>query len=99
MKLSELLRDMPSDQELKEFAIQRGNVSGFGTKRMLNHEDLLLVQKKQAVKRNASIARELGIRPESVRFRLMWIRNVLKRNLGVQVDLPDLFPFEVDENV
>ena len=74
MKLSELLRDMPSDQELKEFAIQRGNVSGFGTKRMLNHEDLILVQKKQTVKRNATIARELGVRPESVRFRLMWIQ-------------------------
>lgn len=99
MKLSELLRDMPSDQELKEFAIQRGNVSGFGTKRMLNHEDLILVQKKQTVKRNATIARELGVRPESVRFRLMWIQKVLKGNLGVQVDLPDLFPFEVDENV
>ena len=48
MKLSELLRDMPSDQELKEFAIMRGNVPGFGTKRILNHEDLILVQKKQA---------------------------------------------------
>lgn len=97
MKLSELLRDMPSDQELKEFAIMRGNVPGFGTKRMLNHEDLILVQKKQTVKRNATIARELGVRPESVRFRLMWIQNVLKRKLGVQIDLPDLFPFEADE--
>lgn len=98
-KLSELLRDMPSDQELREFAILRGNVPGFGTKRMLNHEDLILVQKKQVVKRNATIARELGVRPESVRFRLMWIQNVLKRKLYVQIDLPDLFPFEAGENV
>lgn len=96
-KLSELLRDMPSDQELKEFAIQRGNVSGFGTKRILNHEDLILVQKKQAGLRNATIARELGVRPESVRFRLMWIQKVLKRYLGVRVDLPELFPFDADE--
>ena len=97
MKLSELLLDMPSDQELKEFAILRGNVSGFGTQRMLNHEDLILLQKKQAGMRNAGIARELGVRPESIRSRLMWIRNVLKR-MGVQIDLPDLFPFEAGEN-
>ena len=98
MKLSELLRAMPSDQELKEFAILRGNVSGFGTQRMLNHEDLILLQKKQAGMRNAGIARELGVGAASVRNRLMWIQNVLKRKLGVQIDLPDLFPFEVGEN-
>ena len=89
---------MPSDQELKEFAILRGNVSGFGTQRMLNHEDLILLQKKQAGMRNAGIARELGVGAASVRNRLMWIQNVLKRKLGVQIDLPDLFPFEVGEN-
>lgn len=98
MKLSELLRDMPSDQELREFAILRGNVSGFGTQRMLNHEDLILLQKKQAGMRNAGIARELGVGAASVRNRLMWIQNVLKRKLGVQIDLPDLFPFEAGEN-
>ncbi len=98
MKLSELLRDMPSDQELREFAILRGNVSGFGTQRMLNHEDLILLQKKQAGMRNAGIARELGVGAASVRNRLIWIQNVLKRKLGVQIDLPDLFPFEVGEN-
>lgn len=96
-KLSELLRDMPSDQELRKFSIMRGNVPGFGTKRMLNHEDLILIQKKQVAKQNASIARELGVRPESVRSRLMWIQNVLKRKLYVQIDLPELFPFEADE--
>ena len=64
---------------------------------MLNHEDLILLQKKQAGMQNAGIARELGVRPESIRSRLMWIRNVLKR-MGVQIDLPDLFPFEVGEN-
>lgn len=99
MKLSELLRDMPSDQELREFAIQRGNVSSFGRQRMLNREDLTLLQKKQAGMRNAGIARELGVGAASVRGRLMWIQNVLKRKLGVQIDLPDLFPFEVGENV
>lgn len=96
-KLSELLRDMPSDQELIELSIARGNTPGVKNQRALNNEDLSLLQKKAAGQRNADIARDLGVRPEAVRRQLAWIRKVLRQRLGIEIDMPDLFPFDADE--
>lgn len=97
-KVSELLRDMPSEQELWEFAVARGNVPGFGTQRPLKGKDLSLLQEKAAGRRGADIARELGVRNDIVRRRLMWIRNVLRCNLGVRIDRPELFPYEEERD-
>ena len=90
-KVSELLRDMPSEQELLEFAASRGNVPGFGDTRPINRSDLLLLQKKVAGRRNADIARELGVSGGAIHQRLTWIRRALKK-IGVQIDMPELFP-------
>lgn len=90
-KVSELLRDMPSEQELLEFAASRGNVPGFGDTRPINISDLLLLQKKAAGRRNADIARELGVSGGAIHQRLTWIRRALKK-IGVQIDMPELFP-------
>ena len=92
-KVSELLRDMPSEQELLEFAALRGNVPGFGNTRPINRSDLLLLQKKASGHRNADIARELGVSKGSIHQRLAWIRRVLK-SMEVQIDMPELFPYE-----
>lgn len=96
-KLSELLRDMPSDQELIELSMARGIVPGIKNQRALNNKDLLVLQKKAAGQRNVDIAKELGVRPESVRRQLTWLRKVLRQRLGIEIDMPDLFPFEADE--
>lgn len=90
-KVSELLRDMPSEQELLEFAASRGNVPVFGDTRPINRSDLLLLQKKVAGRRNADIARELGVSGGAIHQRLTWIRRALKK-IGVQIDMPELFP-------
>lgn len=90
-KVSELLRDMPSEQELLEFAASRGNAPGFGDTRPINRSDLLLLQKKVAGRRNADIARELGVSGGAIHQRLTWIRRALKK-IGVQIDMPELFP-------
>ena len=90
-KVSELLRDMPSEQELLEFAASRGNVPGFGDTRPINRSDLLLLQKKVAGRQNADIARELGVSGGAIHQRLTWIRRALKK-IGVQIDMPELFP-------
>ena len=90
-KVSELLRDMPSEQELLEFASSRGNVPGLGDIRPINRSDLLLLQKKAAGRQNADIARELGVSGASIHQRLAWIRRALKK-IGVQIDMPELFP-------
>ena len=96
-KLSELLRDMPSDQDLAELYIARGNIPGIKHRRKLNNEDLSLLQKKAAGQRNADIARELGVRPEAVRRQLKWIRTALSQRLCIEIDMPELFPFDADE--
>ena len=93
-KVSELLRDMPSEQKLLEFAASRGNIPGFGTRRPINSGDLSLLQKKAAGRRDADIAKELGVTKENIRRRLVWIRRVLRQNMGVQIDMPELFPYE-----
>lgn len=93
MKVSELLQDMPSEQELLEFAASRGNVPGFSNTRPINRGDLLLLQKKAAGRQNVDIARELGVSRGSIHQRLAWIHRVLK-SIGVQIDMPELFPYE-----
>lgn len=95
-RVSELLRDMPSDQELWAFSVMRGNVPSFGSRRPLNNNDLSILQKKAAGRRDADIARELGVRRDIVRRRLVWIRDVLRTKLGVRIDMPELFPHEAD---
>lgn len=95
-KVSELLRDMPSDQELREFAVARGNVPGFGAIRPLTSDDLSLLQEKAAGRSNADIARARDIRTSAVRQKLVWIRTVLRYKLGVRIDMPGLFPHEVE---
>ncbi len=72
-------------------------IPGINNQRTVTNKDLSLLQKKAAGLRNTDIARELGVRPELVRRRLTWIRRVLGQRLGIEIDMPELFPFEADE--
>ena len=72
-------------------------IPGINNQRTVTNKDLSLLQKKAAGLRNTDIARELGVRPEIGRRRLTWIRRVLGQRLGIEIDMPELFPFEADE--
>ena len=89
-KVSELLRDMPSDQELLELSIQRGHIVGLSGRRTLRNEDLSLLKKKLDGQTNAAIAREYGVSHNNIRQRLVWIRKTLVNDLGIQIDLEKL---------
>lgn len=97
-KVSELLRDMPSDQELLDFAITRGHIPGITERRTLSHSDLLLLQRKADGCRDADIAREQGVTQNNIHHRLVWIRCMLRQRLGIQIDMPELFSYEVDRD-
>lgn len=94
IKVSELLRDMSSDQELLKLSIARGHIIGITGRRILSHDDLTLLQRKAAGLRNTEIARERGFSDENVRRRLVWIHRTLRQKLGIQIDVPGLFPDE-----
>ncbi len=89
-KVSELLRDMPSDQELLKLSIQRGHIVGLSGRRTLRNEDLSLLKKKLDGQTNAAIAREYGVSHDYIRQRLAWIRKKLIYDLGIQIDLEKL---------
>ena len=93
-KVSELLRDMPSDRELLELSISRGYIVNFNGRRTITHDDLVLLKRKEAGQRDAAIARELDVGRENIRRRLVWIRTTLRQRLGIQIDMPELFPYE-----
>lgn len=89
-KVSELLRDMPSDQELLKLSIQRGHIVGLSGRRTLRNKDLSLLKKKLDGQTNAAIAREYGVSHNVIRQRLVWIRRTLIYDLGIQIDLEKL---------
>lgn len=89
-KVSELLRDMPSDQELLKLSIQRGYIVGLSGRRTLRSTDLSLLKKKLDGQTNAAIAREYGVSHNSIQQRLARIRRILY-GLGIQIDLQELF--------
>ena len=88
--VSELLRDMPSDQELLKLSIQRGHIVGLSGRRTLRNKDLSLLKKKLDGQTNAAIAREYGVSHNDIRQRLVWIRKTLIYDLGIQIDLEKL---------
>ena len=89
-KLSELLRDMPSDQELLKLSIERGHIVGLSGRRALRNEDLSLLKKKMDGQTNAAIAKEYCVSPNYIRQRLVWIHKTIIHDLGIQIDLEKL---------
>lgn len=89
-KVSELLRDMPSDQELLKLSIERGHIVGLSGRRALRNEDLSLLKKKMDGQTNAAIAKEYCVSPNYIRQRLVWIHKTIIHDLGIQIDLEKL---------
>ena len=90
-KLSELLRDMPSDEVLFQLDRERGNLNGDRKRHRVSNQDLYLLQQRQAGRTYRSIGEELGMSPKAVRHRILRIKVVLKWYLAVDLDVPALF--------
>ena len=97
-KVSELLQDMPSDQELLEIFRAHGHIAGITGRRTLSNDDLSLLQSKADGRRDIDIARERGVSRDNIRRRLVWIRYVLRQKMGIQIDRPELFPHEAAQS-
>lgn len=95
-RVSELLRDMPSNQELLKLSAERGHIAGMNGRRTLSHSDLVLLQRKADGCRDADIVREQGVTQNNIRRRLVWIRCMLRQRLEIQIDMPELFPKETE---
>ena len=90
-KLSELLRDMPSDEMLFRLDRERGNIAG-GKKRLrVCNLDLYILQQRLAGRTYQSIGEEFGKSRELIRRRIWKIKVGLVRYLGVELDVPGLF--------
>ena len=90
-KLSELLRDMPSDEMLFRLDRERGNIAG-GRKRLrVCNLDLYILQQRLAGRTYQSIGEEFGKSRELIRRRIWKIKVGLVRYLGVELDVPGLF--------
>lgn len=90
-KLSELLRDMPSDEVLFRLHRERGNMAEAGHRRCVNNQDLQLLQQRLAGRTYRSIGEDLGVTPNAVRRRIWRIKAGLRRYLAVDLDVPGLF--------
>ena len=90
-KLSELLRDMPSDEVLFQLDRERGNLTGGRKRHRVSNQDLYLLQQRLAGHTYRSIGEELGMSPKAVRHRILRIKVGLKWYLAVDLDVPALF--------
>ena len=90
-KLSELLRDMPSDEVLFQLDWERGNLTGGRKRHRVSNQDLYILQQRLAGHTYRSIGAELGMSPKAVCHRILRIKAGLKRYLSVDLDVPGLF--------
>ena len=94
-KLSELLRDMPSDEELAQLDRRYGKLPIAGKRQSpFTHQDLYILQQRQAGRTYQSIGQELGISQDVLRRRILTARRILQWNLKIKLDMPESFSSE-----
>lgn len=87
-KLSELLRDMPSDEELSLLDRRYGKLARAGKRQApFTHQDLYILQQRQAGRTYQSIGQELGISQDVLRRRILTARRILQWNLKIELDV------------
>ena len=90
-KLSELLRDMPSDEELERLDKARGNLGGETKRRHVTQKDLYILRQRLDGRSYDSLCAELGWSRAQVRRNMQGTRMRLIRDLRVELDVPQLF--------
>lgn len=89
--LSELLRDMPSDEELLCLFTERGNVMGRRGKVPTTNSDLQLLQMRREGRSYEYIGAQTGMEAGEVRRRVKLILERVGRNLRIRIDIPELY--------
>ncbi|NBI11524.1 hypothetical protein D1641_16160 [Colidextribacter sp. OB.20] len=89
--LSELLRDMPSDEELMRLFIERGATRGGKLKLAPTNKDLQLLQMRTQKQSYDSIGKAMGMEPKEVRHQISLTLHRISRDLQIELDIPELF--------
>lgn len=90
-KLSELLRDMPSDEELKKLDRERGNLDVRASRRRVTQKDLYVLRQRLDGRSYDSLCAELGWSRGQIRRNMQATRKRLIRDLRIELDVPQLF--------
>lgn len=88
--ISELLRDMPSDEKLLSLFIERGN-SLHDEKTPPTNRDLQLLQMRSQKRGYDSIGEEVGLSAEKVQRQISLTLIRISRDLKIKLDIPELY--------
>lgn len=92
-KLSELLRDMPSDEYLAQLDQRYGKLCRSGRHQPpLTRQDLYILQQRASGRTYKDIGEELEISQDVLRRRVRTARRILQWNFKIELDIPELFP-------
>ncbi len=89
-KLSELLRDMPSDEELLNLFMERGNTVQYRRKTPPTNQDLQLLQMRSQEQSFAEIGEKVGADAEQVHSKISLTLKRILRDLRIDLDVPAL---------
>lgn len=89
-KLSELLQDMPSDEELLALFVERGNIVRPGGKPAPTNRDLQLLKMRNQDRSYDSIGEETGTDAKEVYRQISLTLNRVLRDLRIDLDVPSL---------
>ena len=94
-KLSELLQELPSDDELCQLDRERGNLPARSTRRCVTQKDLYILRQRLEGRSYDSICEELGWDRVRLQRHIQATRMRLIRDLRIELDVPQLFtPFK-----
>ena len=94
-KLSELLQELPSDDELCHLDRERGNLPARSTRRCVTQKDLYILRQRLEGRSYNSICKELGWDRVRLQRHIQATRMRLIRDLRIELDVPQLFtPFK-----
>lgn len=89
--LSELLRDMPTDEELEKLYLEAGIRKVNPARRCLQQKDLLILLLRLDGWSYARIGREFGVSANAVRAKMLPTKMRLKSDLNIKIDIEGLF--------
>ena len=89
--LSELLRDMPSDEELMRLFIECGSIRGGKRELAPTNRDLQLLQMRAQRQSYTSIGEAMGMDTKEVQHQISLVLHRIRRDLQIKLDVPALY--------
>ena len=94
-KLSELLQELPSDDELCQLDWERGKLPARSIRGYVTQKDLYILRQRLEGRSYGSICEELGWDRVRLQRHIQSTRMRLIRDLRIELDVPQLFsPFK-----